>query len=313
MEEGNVREETPENTISTKMDEENAAGQSSNDAGAAACSSASVENTEKPAEQDDHKLSFVTWNVDGLDGAQQPRRAVALCKYLIKHSPDVVFLQELIPPYALFVNKCLSADYTIIEGAKEGYFTMILLKKARITVQKSGVVEYPATRMSRNLLVARVLFKGRKFCLMTSHFESGKYGAAERKRQLRLVMRRISKAREDVTVLFGGDTNLRDAEVAEVGLPSGVCDVWEQLGEPEHCRYTWDTEVNTNRVMQVPNRFRFDRVYLRPATADGVPQLEPDSMALLGLEKLKCGRFISDHWGIYCTFSADWTCRENTN
>ncbi|KAF3688332.1 Tyrosyl-DNA phosphodiesterase 2 [Channa argus] len=319
MEEVHARQETPENntlssTSTTKMVEESAAGNSSNDAGAAAgWGSDTVENKERPPEQDDNKLSFITWNVDGLDGAKLPQRAVALSKYLIRYSADVVFLQEIIPPYALFLHKRLSAAYTIIEGAKEGYFTMMLLKKSRITVEKSGIVHYPATRMGRNLLVARVLFKGQKFCLMTSHFESCKSSAAERKRQLRLVMRRIGKARENVTVLFGGDTNLRDAEVAEVGLPSGVYDVWEQLGEPEHCRYTWDTEANTNKVMQFPNRFRFDRVYLCPATMDSVPQLEPDSMALVGLEKLKCGCFTSDHWGIYCTFSAEWKCTDDKN
>lgn len=48
---------------------------------------------------------------------------------------------------------------------------------------------------------------------MTSHFESCKANAAERMKQLRLVMKRMAKAPDDVTVLFGGDTNLRDAEV----------------------------------------------------------------------------------------------------
>jgi len=48
---------------------------------------------------------------------------------------------------------------------------------------------------------------------MTSHFESCKDNAGERMRQLRLVMKRMSEAPDDVTVLFGGDTNLRDAEV----------------------------------------------------------------------------------------------------
>lgn len=89
-----------------------------------------------------------------------------------------------------------------------------------------------------------------------------------------------------------------------MGLPDCVCDVWEQLGEPEHCRYTWDTHANTNNDHRYKSRFRFDRLYLRRAAGDGVPQLEPDSMALIGMEKLKCGCYTSDHWGIYCTLSA---------
>ncbi|TDG96071.1 hypothetical protein EPR50_G00235960 [Perca flavescens] len=221
-----------------------------------------------------------------------------------RHSPDVVFLQELIQPYTRFMKMRLVANYTFIEGGKESYFIGMMLKKSRITLLDSEIVEYPTSRQMRNLLVAQVLFKGQKLCLMTSHFESCKPNAANRMKQLRLVMKRMTEAPDDVTVLFGGDTNLRDAEMVEVGLPGCICDVWEQLGEPENCRYTWDTYANTNLDHRYKSRFRFDRLYLRRAAGDGVPQLEPDSMALIGLEKLKCGLYTSDHWGIYCTFSA---------
>lgn len=48
---------------------------------------------------------------------------------------------------------------------------------------------------------------------MTSHLESCKGHADERMKQLRVVMQRMREAPENVTVLFGGDTNLRDTEV----------------------------------------------------------------------------------------------------
>lgn len=51
------------------------------------------------------------------------------------------------------------------------------------------------------------------FCLMTSHLESCKGHAEERMNQLRVVMQRMREAPDNVTVLFGGDTNLRDTEV----------------------------------------------------------------------------------------------------
>ena len=94
------------------------------------------------------------------------------------------------------------------------------------------------------------------------------------------------------------------SQVAKVGLSSGVLDVWEKLGRQEHCRYTWDTKANSNKKVPYVSRCRFDRVYLRPASREGVPRLLPDHMALLGLEKLDCGRYTSDHWGVYCSFSA---------
>lgn len=61
-------------------------------------------------------------------------------------------------------------------------------------------------------------FKGQKFCLMTSHLESCKGHAEERMKQLRVVMQRMREAPDDVTVLFGGDTNLRDTEVSRVSM-----------------------------------------------------------------------------------------------
>ncbi|XP_005797502.1 tyrosyl-DNA phosphodiesterase 2 [Xiphophorus maculatus] len=257
----------------------------------------------KPPDEDDGKLSLISWNVDGLDTDNLAERARGLCSYLVLYTPDVVFLQELIPPYVQYLKK-RAVSYLIIEGGEEAYFTGMMLKKSRVKFLESEIVTYPTTQMMRNLLVAQVTFKGQKLCLMTSHLESCKGHAQERMKQLHTVMQRMKDAPDDVTVLFGGDTNLRDTEVAKVGLPSGVCDVWERLGKQEHCRYTWDTKANNNKTVPFVSRCRFDRIYLRPASKEGVPRLAPDHMALIGLEKLDCGRYTSDHWGLYCSFTA---------
>ncbi|XP_029370310.1 tyrosyl-DNA phosphodiesterase 2 isoform X2 [Echeneis naucrates] len=256
-----------------------------------------------PSEEDDDKLSVISWNVDGLDTDNLAERARGLCSYLVLYTPDVVLLQELIPPYVQYLKK-RAVSYLIIEGGEDGYFTGMMLKRSRVKLLASEIITYPTTQMMRNLLVAQVDFKGQKLCLMTSHLESCKGHAEERMKQLRVVMQKMREAPDDVTVLFGGDTNLRDTEVAKVGLPAGVCDIWEKLGKREHCRYTWDTKANNNKNAPYVSRCRFDRVYLRPATKDGVPRLAPNHMALVGLEKLDCGRYTSDHWGIYCSFSA---------
>ncbi|KAM3850287.1 tyrosyl-DNA phosphodiesterase 2-like [Diretmus argenteus] len=259
----------------------------------------------KPSKEDD-KLSVISWNVDGIDTDNLAERARGLCSYLVSYKPDVVLLQELIPPYIRNLKKwAVHWAYTLIEGGEDGYFTGMLLKNSRVTLLESEIVIYPTTQMTRNLLVAKVSFKGQELWLMTSHFESCKENGEERMEQLRLVMKRMREAPDNVNVLFGGDTNLRDTEVAKVGLPSGVFDVWERLGKQEQCRYTWDTKANTNTRIPQICRFRFDRVYLRPATREGVPHLAPDHMALLGQQKLQCGRYTSDHWGILCCFSAE--------
>lgn len=108
--------------------------------------------------------------------------------------------------------------------------------------------------------------------------------------------------------ICGGDELMSHTfcvQVARVGLPACIHDVWEHLGQPEDCRYTWDTLINTNKNVDFKCRIRFDRLYLRQAANDGVPQLRPEGMALLGLQKLECGRYISDHWGIRCEFNAE--------
>ncbi|XP_030644366.1 tyrosyl-DNA phosphodiesterase 2 [Chanos chanos] len=249
------------------------------------------------------KLSLLSWNVDGLDTLNLAERARGLCSYLALYTPDVVLLQELVPPYVQYLKK-RAVSYTFIEGGEDGYFTGLMLKKSRVKLLESQVISYPTTQMMRNLIVAQVSISGQELYLMTSHLESCKNQAAERMNQLKVVFQKIREAPDNVTVIFGGDTNLRDSEVVKVGgLPPGVCDVWEQLGKQEHCRFTWDTKTNGNKNLPYVSRCRFDRIYLRPAKEG--PKMVPDHMVLVGMEKLDCGRYTSDHWGIYCTFTTE--------
>ncbi|RXN22268.1 tyrosyl-DNA phosphodiesterase 2 [Labeo rohita] len=193
---------------------------------------------------EDSKLSVISWNVDGLDTLSLAERARGLCSYLALYTPDVVFLQELIPSYIQYLKK-RAVSYLFVEGSEDGYFTGIMLKKSRTKFLESEIICYPTTQMLRNLLIAQVVKVG--------------------------------------------------------GLPPGVCDVWEQLGKQEHCRYTWDTKANSNKTVPYVSRCRFDRIFLRSAKTG--PRVTPEHMALVGMEKLDCGRYTSDHWGIYCTFN----------
>ncbi|XP_064909061.1 tyrosyl-DNA phosphodiesterase 2 isoform X1 [Columba livia] len=146
-----------------------------------------------------------------------------------------------------------------------------------------------------------VSISGNELCLMTSHLESTKDHSKERMKQLKIVLNKMQKESESTTVIFGGDTNLRDSEVAKLGsLPNNIMDIWEFLGKPQHCRYTWDTYSNTNLNAEYKCKLRFDRIYFRPAADGG--HIIPRSMDLIGLEKLDCGRFPSDHWGLLCKF-----------
>ncbi|NXN31330.1 TYDP2 phosphodiesterase, partial [Nycticryphes semicollaris] len=266
----------------------------------ATTSNASVNSADSRQQEDDSSFSLITWNIDGLDLGNLKERARGVCSYLTLYSPDVVFLQEVIPPH-LCLLQMKASSYTIIPGNIDGYFSVVMLKKSRVKLLKHEIIPFPTTSMMRNLLVVHVSISGNELCLMTSHLESTKNHSKERVKQLQIVLNRMQEESESTTVIFGGDTNLRDSEITKLGnLPNNVMDIWEFLGKPQHCRYTWDTHSNTNLDAPYKCKMRFDRVYFRPAAQEG--QIIPRSMDLIGLEKLDCGRFPSDHWGLLCTF-----------
>ncbi|NWS62300.1 TYDP2 phosphodiesterase, partial [Chunga burmeisteri] len=266
----------------------------------ASTSNAGVNSADSRQQEDDSSFSLITWNVDGLDLGNLKERARGICSYLALYSPDVVFLQEVIPPY-LCLLQMRAGSYTIIPGNIDGYFTVVMLKKSRVKLLKHKIIPFPTTSMMRNLLVVHVSVSGNELCLMTSHLESTKNHAKERVKQLQIVLNKMQEESESTTVIFGGDTNLRDSEVAKLGaLGNNITDIWEFLGKPQHCRYTWDTHSNTNLHAEYKCKMRFDRIYFRPAAEGG--NIIPRSMDLIGLEKLDCGRFPSDHWGLLCNF-----------
>ncbi|XP_066208943.1 tyrosyl-DNA phosphodiesterase 2 [Saccopteryx leptura] len=263
-------------------------------------SSSSKSSTSENLQQEDGSVfSFITWNIDGLDLNCLQERAQGVWASLALYSPDVIFLQEVIPPYYSFLKK-RARNYDIVKGNEEGYFTAIMLKKSRVKFKSQEIIHFPNTQMMRNLLCVNASVSGNELCLMTSHLESTRGHAKERMSQLKMVLQKIQEAPESATVIFAGDTNLRDHEVTKCGgLPGNVSDVWELLGKPKHCQFTWDTQANSNLGIRAVSKHRFDRVFFRAAAEGG--HITPQSLDLLGLERLDCGRFPSDHWGLLCT------------
>ena len=160
--------------------------------------------------------------------------------------------------------------------------------------------------MGRHLLCQPVIYKSKtELILMTSHLESTVQCKDERKRQLEQVLINMTGQPPQATVIFGGDTNLRDAEVSAVGgLPSGVVDAWEECGSPADSKFTWDVSINDNLDWEYPRkpRLRFDRLFMR--RAQGTGSLKVAKFELVGMERLAgCRRFPSDHWGVCCEFS----------
>ncbi|XP_023380211.1 tyrosyl-DNA phosphodiesterase 2 isoform X2 [Pteropus vampyrus] len=203
--------------------------------------SSKTSTSENLQQEDGSVFSFITWNIDGLDPNNLQERIRGVCSCLALYSPDVIFLQEVIPPYYSYLKKKASS-YEIITGHEEGYFTAIMLKKLRVKFKSQEIIPFPNTKMMRNLLCVHVTKCG--------------------------------------------------------GLPNNILDVWEYLGKPKHCQYTWDTQMNSNLGIPAIRKHRFDRIFFRAAAEGG--HIIPQSLDLLGLEKLECGRFPSDHWGLLC-------------
>lgn len=192
-------------------------------------------------------------------------------------------------------------------GPTYAYFNIMLLKMSSIkTTSDLQCTHFQSSKMGRHLLCQPVIFKNKTLVtLMTSHLESTVQCKVERKRQLEQVLACMTEQPPETTVIFGGDTNLRDKEVSAFGgLPNGIVDAWEESGRPADAQYTWDIRLNDNLDWSYPNkpRIRFDRLFVR--SAQGANALKANKFMLVGLERLPgCRRFPSDHWGIWCEFS----------
>ncbi|XP_031559052.1 tyrosyl-DNA phosphodiesterase 2-like isoform X2 [Actinia tenebrosa] len=243
----------------------------------------------------DDNLILLTWNIDGLSEKQLVERTRYVCELINTRRPDVVFLQEVIDDTLLvFHQRC--KGYTTVCGKRaSGYFNAIMLKDQ--TVKPAGPLEelyFSRSTMGRHLLMQPAIFNQQiKVVLMTSHLESTANCKQERKRQLEIVFNKMLSQNPECTVIFGGDTNLRDVEVGQVGIPNEISD---------DTKFTWDISVNDNQDWQFPNKpkLRFDRVYARPGQNENC--LEPLEFSLVGKQRLASGVYPSDHWGIWCKF-----------
>ena len=186
------------------------------------------------------------------------------------------------------------------------YFNAILIRSCTVNAERSRLdtLEFENSVQGRHFLTYPIRFSGAEVILMTSHLESCGSETSERKRQFNDILLYMRRRPNGVNVIFGGDTNLRDKEVVAVGgLPDEVCDTWVTCGSPTEAEFTWDMSENDNKVMPGGSKpkLRFDRIFLRPAKTGTVAK--PQIFTHIGKQRLGCGRFPSDHWGIWLEFS----------
>ncbi|XP_023321755.1 tyrosyl-DNA phosphodiesterase 2-like [Eurytemora carolleeae] len=249
-------------------------------------------------------LNVVSWNIDGLDQKNLQKRTEAVCKILELENADIVFLQEVIPETFSYIESKLSIGYECIPGNPGDYFVATLLRRGRIYKDESRIIPFPGSVMGRHLLSVSAHFGQVKLDLLNTHLESTKDHAEERKIQLKKSLEIMKSVGEERNVMFGGDLNMRDKELQEVGgLPPGARDCWEACGRRKEAEFTWDISRNTN--LEWPGKFkprcRFDRIYLKPCSGFSAA---PKHFGLIGLQKVSGTQsYPSDHWGLLLKLS----------
>ncbi|CAB3359841.1 Hypothetical predicted protein [Cloeon dipterum] len=266
-------------------------------------------------------FSFISWNIDGLDKRNLGPRTANLTRILKEESPDVVFLQEVVPETIdelksnLQDYKFLVQDYE--KNMAEAYFVATLLKKNTVKVLEHVDRPFNNTVMMRGLLITEIEVAGIKMWLLNTHLESTANYKQARVAQLQMAFKEMKEKCQTHHVLFAGDLNLRDAEVGLAGdIPSGAVDLWEACDKRDTCKYTWDSSRNSNIQLgsfsqgsssrrPYKPRLRFDRAYLGTCKGNSNRPLAVH-FGLVGIEKVpnrQC--YTSDHWGLQVHFTVN--------
>ena len=254
---------------------------------------------QKQSMQESKGFSLLCWNIFGLDSTYVAERTHAICDFVREKKPDVVFFQEVVRSTWDILASELGRDYLMYRNSsvKSHYYHNLMVRKGSpvVPVETDITVEpFVGTGQGRHLLRIKTAFNnGTRINFMTSHLESLPTDRDERKTQLKrcfTIMRDLDKTSSETTV-FGGDLNLADSELAEIGgPPQNVRDAWEVCGADANNELTWHTSHPTKRI---------DRIYYCPTNG----RLQPVSFELVGKDVLSpYGVLPSDHFGALVTF-----------
>ena len=152
------------------------------------------------------QLTFVTWNIDGLDQKNLKRRTRAVIETLNNVGADIVFLQEVIPETFSYLESKLT-NYDCYAAKQENYFVATLLRRGRVYYDKHKVIDYPTTRMYRHLLAVRAHCGNVVMDLLNTHLESTTEHAQERMKQLEQCLDIMNRRPSNSTVIFAGKLN----------------------------------------------------------------------------------------------------------
>jgi len=271
---------------------------------------------------------LLEWNIQGLEDKHLKERMNKLCDLITRHQPDVVLLQEVNASVLRVINHRIDGQYRVFDqrteednenmGRRGGYggglfgrphyYLAILVKESNIKGEHTEIRPYSSSKQGRHIMSLRCEFRGVKMWLLTAHLESMKNQTEARREQFEVTCDYMQSEDDSSNVIFACDSNLLDEEYADSckeyeNVRENTIDCWMALGSPDDTRYTWDLTMNDNQVKDGTERLRYERIFMRKPPANSKKHLKPKSLELIGKERLPCGMFVSDHWGMLMTFS----------
>ncbi len=250
------------------------------------------------------RLRVLTWNLCGIDPRRVDERTCAAIEEILRTRAEVVLLQEVTRrTWHAHIHPHLShagfGSATEVPTTDDGYRCAILAKQP-IRLTEASRCAFAGSGMDRGLLRVRATWGDTEVLLLTAHLESGAAAAHERQVQLGEVIEALAEA--NMPAVFAGDTNLRLSDTRAVPTLDQVQDAWEQCGQPQAGRYTWDTKRCPNlRRDGTPRRLRFDRVLMNHH-----PGWRAREILEVGASEIRGDRlWPSDHTGLLVTLELD--------
>jgi hypothetical protein len=270
-----------------------------------------------------NSLWIVTWNTDGLEPYRAIERAEEICSIVLEgrgegdelNVPHVVFLQEVTPQTcAVFIERFCNQGFMLApdelpQGAP--YFTLVFLRVLpNLKLRWTSRIAFEKSTMGRDLVEVRCSYGDNiEVSFLTAHFESLAQFKDERVSQFRQTLEKMKKF--DGISIFGGDTNIRvkeEAELKEFLKSKKLIDCWISDGSSPEKKYTWDLKLNPSKGSEnssfIP-RMRLDRLLCHSSKENSIKVI-PNTFKLLGTKPMalahasKESLFPSDHFGLIC-------------
>jgi exonuclease III len=241
-------------------------------------------------------VTLVSYNIDGLDPTNLDTRFKGVINIIAKINPEIILLQEVVHAHMELINKVMAPMYHVITPMDKEmpYFTVTLVSK-NIICRTQEVKPFANTSMGRTMTVFEGYWDKLRLVIIHSHLESMKEHSEARKAQFVECMKRMEENLDPNTlVIFGGDLNIRDAELPFIHPQ--IKDAWIAAGSNKETRYTWDMMKNKNKNLPNNVRCRFDRVYFNGP----YKRIDFGLGGTQQIRKILC--YPSDHFAVVCKF-----------